>query len=515
MPIKKTTHYKTADFIDKEAFHSRSAGILMHITSLPSAFGIGDLGPEAKVFADFLHRSGQKYWQILPLNATDVSPYSAHSGFAGNTTLISPELLVKAGFLYKNDIEQYRLPCKSEVDFKEAEKIRAVLLKMAYTKFCEIKSPSMEKQFAEFRKQETYWLHDFAMYTLLKKIYKGAAWALWPDKFKLRDVNTLDEFSKKHKEDLEEIKWQQYIFNNQWKELKAYCNNKDIQMFGDLPIYVSYDSVDVWANAEVFNLDKKGNMVGVAGVPPDYFSETGQLWGMPVFRWEVLKKENYSWWVQRVGKNIALYDLIRLDHFRAFADFWEVPAKSVTAINGKWKPGPGLDFFKVIHEKFGSLPFVAEDLGEMDKIVFDLRDALDLPGMKVLQFAFGEDMPHSTHIPHNHRENFVAYTGTHDNNTTVGWFRQDAGKIEKKHLSKYSGKKVTDKNVHLVLGSLAYASVAKLCIVPMQDVLGLDEKSRFNTPGSIVGNWQWRLTPEKLTQKVANQLKQWVHVYKR
>jgi 4-alpha-glucanotransferase len=318
-----------------------------------------------------------------------------------------------------------------------------------------------------------------------------------------------------HTGDLEKVKWLQFLFKKQWQALRDYCHGLGIQFFGDLPFYVSYDSVDVWANRELFSLDPAGEMQGVAGVPPDYFNEDGQLWGMPVFNWEVLKEQNYRWWVQRIRKNMELYDLLRLDHFRAFADFWEVPAGEETARRGEWKLGPGADFFTMLQKELGQLPFVAEDLGDINDAVYSLRDDFGLPGMKVLQFAFGGDMPRSTYIPHHYIPNAIAYTGTHDNNTSRGWFRQDISREERQHLEQYVGRVVLDKEVHEVLGRLAYASVAKTAILPLQDVLGLDESARMNMPASTNGNWGWRLQPGQLTDKHEAKLREWCRVYHR
>lgn len=498
----------------------RSAGILMHITSLPSAYGIGDFGPEALKFADFLHRTHQRYWQILPLNpagkAEGYSPYGSISSMAGNTLLISPELLAKMRLLSPRMAKNYRLPCTDRVAYEEAEEAKSVLLEHGYRRFVKNGTALLKHQFLQFCKKESYWLEDFALYAVLKQAHNNLPWYQWPESFRSRHQNELRRFSNEHPDQLSKVKWLQFIFSIQWMHLKAYCDTRNIRLFGDLPFYVNYDSADVWAHPSIFKIDSKGRILGVAGVPPDYFNDNGQLWGMPVFRWNVLRKKNYAWWVQRIRKNFEHFDLVRLDHFRAFADYWEVPARSKTARPGKWKKGPGADFFNVLEKALGKRPaFVAEDLGDINERVYKLRDEFGFPGMKVLQFAFGDNMPSSDYIPHNHKVNFIVYTGTHDNNTTNGWFRQQAGKTERRNLQRYTGNVVNEKNVHQVLSRMAYASVARVAILPIQDILGLGERARMNVPASIRGNWQWRLKPGMLSLAVEHQLTDWTYLYNR
>lgn len=497
---------------------NRSAGILMHITSLPSAFGTGDFGPEAKAFARFLSRSSQKFWQLLPLNPTEpengYSPYSSYSSMAGNTLLISPELLADEGLLDRKELPQFHLKFKGKADFKEAERIRNYLFEVTWNNFKNGQHSGLAEQFDTFCRKESFWLDDFALYVVLKQ-YERAPWYEWPNEYKLRNHAKLDEFVKKNTEALDKIKWQQYLFSEQWKALKNYCHELGVQLFGDLPFYVNYDSVDVWSNPEIFSLDEQGRMKGVAGVPPDYFNENGQLWGMPVFCWDKLKEQNYDWWIQRIKKNLELYDLLRLDHFRAFSAYWEVSADEKTAINGRWVNGPGEQFFKILKEQFGDLPFVAEDLGDINDAVYQLREEFGLPGMKVLQFAFGDNMPESTYTPHNFTPDYLVYTGTHDNNTTAGWYNEEAGKLIRKQIRQYTGLKVTKRNIHQILGRLAYSSVANTVILPVQDICGLDQNARMNTPASVEGNWLWRLRPGKLTASHEKRLKEWVRIYNR
>jgi 4-alpha-glucanotransferase len=498
--------------------NKRGAGILLHISSLPSAFGIGDLGPEAKVFADFLNRSGQKYWQLLPLNPIEqgqgYSPYSSISSRAGNTLLISPKLLASDGLMEAEELEQYYLPQEGKTIFADVERVKAEIFEKAWQNYKQGKGKQLKKDFEQFCKKEAYWVDDFALYMVLKQQNGGKPWFEWSEDLKLRDKKALKKLLSDNEDEVQKIKWLQFIFLKQWKDLREYCNNKNIKFFGDLPFYISYDSVDVWSNRELFSIDEEGNMVGMAGVPPDAFSEDGQLWGMPVFRWDVLKKQNYDWWIERFKKNIELFDLLRLDHFRAFAAYWDVPAGEKTAKNGKWKPGPGAHFFNAVKKALGDLPFIAEDLGEIDDPVYELRDEFNFPGMKVLMFAFGEGMPKNPYIPHNYSENFVAYTGTHDNNTIRGWYRLEGCKYHQQ-IEQYVGKSLTEDDIHVEMGRLAYASVADIAILPIQDVLGIDELGRMNTPASSENNWQWRLIPGQVTARAENLLKEWTTMYNR
>lgn len=500
--------------------NKRSAGVLLHITSLPSSFGIGDIGPEAFRFADFLHRSKQTYWQLLPLTPIEkgqgYSPYSSTSSMAGNTLLISPESLRDLKLLSDRDLDMHRIPNTGKVKYGEATSAKETLFEKAYQKFLRSGSGSLKEEFNKFKKTEKYWLDDYALYVVLKSLHDSTPWYEWPEQFKLRETQTLKKVVSSSREQIEKVKWLQFIFLQQWLQLKGYCNERGIQLFGDLPFYVSYDSSDVWSSPEIFALDKKRNITGVAGVPPDYFNADGQLWGMPVFRWQVLKKQNYDWWILRLKKNVQLFDVVRLDHFRAFADYWEVPAGESTAKNGTWKPGPGAAFFKAVQKALGELPFIAEDLGDINQPVFDLRDQFKFPGMKVLQFAFGDNTGKNDYIPHNYTENFVAYTGTHDNNTTVGWFKKEVSDKDKMHVSTYLGRTIDGNNIHLELGRIAYSSVAKAAILPMQDILGLDETARINTPASTSNNWEWRLKNSQFPNRnVEKRLSQWVSYYNR
>lgn len=500
--------------------YQRGAGILLHITSLPSPYGIGDLGPEAKSFARFLKRSGQRYWQILPLNPTSGkqvhSPYSATSAFAGNTLLISPDRLVEDGLLTRKDVKSYHLPWRSQVDFLKAREVKTSLLEKAYHNFCKGTFTSQKKMFQDFCKQEAYWLNDFVVYQILLEQFKNKDWNEWPTKYKFRESITLQQTAIDNLSDIQKIKWFQFIFFKQWKELKAFCNKLHINLFGDLPFYVGYESVDVWSHPEIFNLDTDRNMKTVAGVPPDPFNFDGQRWGTPIFKWSILAKTKFEWWTKRIQKNIEMLDLLRLDHFRAFEAYYEVNAKEKTARNGAWKEGPSSAFFKILQEQFKVLPFVAEDLGDIDDAVRKLRDEFGLPGMKVLQFAFDENMSRSEYIPHNYTSaNFFVYTGTHDNNTTKGWFKNEITESALEGVRSYLGNDVNQNNIHSRLCEVAQASIGRVVILPLQDVLGTDQITRMNTPAKTEGNWLWRFKPGVLSTAIEKQLLHWAKLYNR
>lgn len=504
--------------LDKQA-SERSAGVLMPITSLPSPYRIGDLGPEARRFAKQLSRAGQSYWQVLPLNpissGSNYSPYSSISTMAGNSLLISPDLLVQEGLLREEEVASFRKASGNKVDYAAAEQTKCAILDIAWQRYKSSGFRSMKRAVDVYREQEASWLQDFALFLAIRHAQDGKPWYEWDDAFRLRDADAFKRFATENSEAIERVIWEQYIFSHQWQLLRAWCNSLGIKLFGDLPFYASYDSADVWTHPEIFSLDESGKMAGVAGVPPDYFSETGQLWGMPTFKWDVLKTDGYRWWIERLRKNLQLYDVLRIDHFRALAAYWEVPAGEETAVNGKWIDGPGTDFFDAVREVFGGLPFIAEDLGDNMADVYKLRDAVGLPGMKVVQFAFGDNLPTSVDVPHNYGKNFVCYTGTHDNNTTLGWFRQEVKDADKKRMAFYTNTDVTQKNVNKIMAKLAYGSVARIAILPMQDVLHLDEGARMNTPGAGEGNWGWRMKPDAFTDERIKWLWKMAKVYNR
>jgi 4-alpha-glucanotransferase len=433
---------------------------------------------------------------LNPTSASNgYSPYSTFSSMAGNVLFISPELLVSDGLLFEQDLAEFR---NSDVDdsanYAAGESIKNILLSKAWLNFNNASDADEEHNFKTFIAEASYWLDEYALYVQLKQFHDGAPWYEWNDMYKYRDKQSMDTFANDNHDALQRIKWEQYIFHKQWAKLKKHCGNLGIKMFGDLPFYVCHDSADVWANRELFSIDDQGNIKSMAGVPPDYFNSTGQLWGMPVFDWETLKRTEYDWWIKRIKKNLEFYDLLRFDHFRAFADYWEVPAGEKTAVNGTWRKGPGDLFFATLERAIGNLPFVAEDLGDINEDVYNLRDRFKLPGMKVLQFAFAGSIATSAYSPHNfENNNFIVYTGTHDNNTTRGWFEHDLSRADRAALSTYVGHAVKEKNIHIDMIRLSYNSIAKIAIVPMQDILGLSQKSRMNSPGTASGNWTWRL----------------------
>jgi len=499
----------------------RAAGVLVHVSSLSSAYGIGDFGTSAKSFLDYLAAAGQGYWQVLPMNpltkSQSYSPYSATSVFAGNILFISPELLFSQGLISQSDLDDLQQKAKRHVKYERIEELKKQLLATAFANFkASTEHGNLQQSFLEFCTKESYWLDDYALYEVLKVANEGRPWAQWIKEHKKRDPKALQAATANYALELEAIKWQQFIFESQWEQVRDQANRLNIKLIGDLPFYAALDSADVWANPQLFNIDEEGEVLGVAGVPPDYFNEDGQLWGMPVYNWEAMKSEQYQWWIRRIAKNIKLYDLIRLDHFRAFAGFFEVPANSETAKNGTWKKGPGSDFFKVMLKEFGELPIIAEDLGEITADVFALRDEFKLPGMKVMQFAFGEDMADSIHSPHNmSSDNCIAYTGTHDNNTTRGWFEDEADSSTKIRLEQYTDKKINHRNAVETLIRIAYASSAKIAIIPVQDLLNKGSKARMNTPASTENNWTWRLKPEELDQKIQEKLLTFTKLYGR
>jgi malto-oligosyltrehalose synthase/4-alpha-glucanotransferase len=520
--IKISTLFKTLPFAllkNTAKTPERRAGVLMHVSSLPGKYGIGDLGKEARNFIDLLNRTGQQYWQLLPLNITSKysshSPYSSYSAFAGNILFIDPEWLINQGLIDASCKSNFNWKAKNKTDFSFAEKSKNYFIEEAFVSFIKLKDSELYTRFETFKDAQKYWLHDFALFMGLKKKFKDEVWCNWPKDFRDRDKETLQLFEKEHEADLNKIKFAQFVFNEQWQSLKAYSADRNVQIVGDVPIYVSYDSADVWANSHIFKLTPDKKMEHVAGVPPDYFNANGQLWGMPVFNWQVMENKRFKWWINRLHRNLEWFDLLRLDHFRGFSAFWEVSAKDDTAINGKWVEGPGSSFFDVVKEEFPNMPFIAEDLGQIDQPVYDLRDKYQLPGMKVVQFGFEENMAFTTHAPNNHTYNSIVYTGTHDNNTMRGWFNTELDKATRKRFKDYTGLKLKANVCHLQMIRIAYASTAKLVIIPLQDWLGLDGKSRMNFPSTTDGNWQWMLTSNLNNKVPENEMKRLVKLYGR
>ena len=500
--------------------NERKAGILLAVSSLPSGYGIGDLGPGARKFADFLKRSQQRIWQMLPLNpveaANGYSPYSSISSMACNSLFISPDDLIQDGLLFEKDVKPFQVPADKRVDYEWAETGKNILLDVAYERFEKQAGQFMylHRNFEEYCKEHEEWLNDFAQFSTLKNHFK-TTWNLWPGVYRYRDETALKQWELEHTDEIRKIKWREYMFQVQWQRLRGYCRIRGIELLGDLPFYVNYDSADVWAHPKLFVLDEQFGIKAVAGVPPDYFSEGGQLWGMPTFNWEELKQCNYGWWIRRLKRNLELFDNIRLDHFRAFDAYWEVSAGDKDARGGTWKAGPGKAFFELVKKELGRLPFVAEDLGDNMNAVYRLRDAVGLPGMKVLQFAFGEQSGRSVDIPHNYDKNYLVYTGTHDNNTTKGWYAEETTADDRRRIEQYFDTKITGKNIHTILSRAGYASIANTVILPMQDVLGLDAFFRMNKPGVADGNWTWSLVSEQLGPALERQLRKWVQLYNR
>lgn len=495
----------------------RGSGILLHITSLPSPYGIGDMGTGAYRFVDFLAEAKQNFWQILPLNSTcsayGNSPYSSYSAFAGNLLLISPELMVKDSILLKSDIKGHPTFPKEKVHYSSVSKYKEKILGMAYEKNKD--KIAKNHEFKRFCNENSLWLDDYSLFVSIKGYFSKVDWNKWPEDLRDRKKDALKEWKKKLSEKILMAKFLQYIFFKQWYSLKNYCSSKNVQIIGDVPIYVNYNSADVWVNPKFFCLDRRKRPVFVSGVPPDYFSSTGQLWGHPVYKWEVLKKNQYSWWIKRIRHNLKLFHISRLDHFRGFVGYWEIRANEKTAINGKWVKAPAREFFDTLFKHFPHFPVIVEDLGAIAPDVREIINLYGFTGMKVLLFAFGKNLPSSTNAPHNHIKNCVVYTGTHDNNTIKGWFKKEIGSKGRKRLSEYVGRKVTEKTVHRELISLAMRSVADMAIIPMQDILGLGEKARMNRPATTKGNWQWRVTSAQLSRLIAKRLAGMTMIYGR
>jgi 4-alpha-glucanotransferase len=485
----------------------RSCGIILHPTSLPGRFGIGSLGAEAYEFVDFLADAGQSVWQILPLGPTGYgdSPYSAFSAFAGNPLLICLERLVETGDLNPEDIEGISLP-EGKANYGFVHGFKERLLHQAANRFRTAASPERRSAFEDFCAHQGYWVNDYALFRVLRSHFDEKSWNLWPTDIRKREEKALLNWREKLGEAIYYHQYAQFIFFEQWFALKGYANSRGIKIFGDIPIFVAFDSADVWANPHLFHLDENGSPTVVAGVPPDYFSATGQRWGNPLYRWDRMAESGFSWWIARFRWNLTQADMVRIDHFRGFHACWSIPVSEETAVNGSWTPVPGEKLFLTLVEVMGEIPVIAEDLGLITPEVEELRDRFGFPGMKVLQFAFGsgpDPDPGNPYLPHNLERRSVIYTGTHDNATTPGWW-QDLSKEEKNAVRSYLG---TDgRDIHWDLIRLAMLSVAGLSIFPLQDVLGLGANARMNAPGSSAGNWSWRYLPNALTEELRQRL---------
>jgi 4-alpha-glucanotransferase len=473
----------------------RKSGILLHPTSLPGKYGIGDLGSWAYCFADFLVDAGQQYWQILPLGPPGCgwSPYQAYSSMAGNPLLISLEQLVEQGWLAPEDLQSCPQFPGGAVDFDAVAKFKAGLFQEAAAAFFKRAQATHLQAFDEFCTDMKSWLEPFAEFSALKELNHGAAWTEWTEITGASEQTVLD------------VKFIQFEFFRQWKALKKYCNDRGLEIIGDIPIFISHDSADVWANPELFDLDNKGNPRTIAGVPPDYFSETGQCWGNPLYRWDAMEQSGYRWWIERMQSMLTMVDIVRLDHFRGFEKYWEIPAGNKTAVIGRWVEGPGNRLFEALLESLGTLPFIAEDLGYITPEVHELRDHWGFPGMRVLQFAFGDESLENPHKPFNFIQNCVAYTGTHDNDTTAGWFASGEGRAEREFALQYMGNRGNDLVWDFI--RLALSSVADTAIVPMQDVLGLGSEARMNMPSTVDNNWRWRMLENQLDPELSSRLR--------
>lgn len=502
------TFFMTSD----STWLTRTCGILLHPTSLPGPFGIGDVGPTAFSWIDALAAAGQSWWQVLPLGPTGKgdSPYSSFSAFAGHPLLVSPELLQKDGLIAAAEMHGVSFPAH-RVDFSQVPSFKEWLLKRAWESLQRGAAPALRTAFDEYRHKHLDWLDDFTLYMALKDAHGGGDWRSWPKALMQRDAAALKQARSQHSAALEYQCFRQFLFAHQWAALKIYANSKNIRLLGDAPIFVAADSCDAWAHPEIFLLGKDHKPAVVAGVPPDYFSETGQLWGNPLYDWDVLKKSGYVWWVRRIQAMLQHVDVIRLDHFRGFEAAWHVAADAKDAVNGEWVPGPGRDLFDVLKRELGGLPLVAEDLGMITPAVDQLREAVGLPGMRILQFAFGGD-PTFRFLPHHYDKHTVVYTGTHDNDTTAGWFATLPDK-DKKFLLDYSPHVKADPAAEMM--RLAWASAADLAIVPLQDVLGLDNTARMNVPGVADGNWSWRVVASQMPRRTFDRLGEWTWLYDR
>jgi 4-alpha-glucanotransferase len=503
---------------------SRSSGILLHPTSLPGPYGVGELGPEAYHFADYLRDSGQRIWQVLPLGPTGYgdSPYQCFSAFAGNPLLISLDTLVDRGYLNARDRNERPEFPADNVDFGAVIAWKTPLLRRAFRAF-QKSAPGERETFDAFCRAKSAWLDEFALFMALKQAHNNVMWMLWDGELALRAPGAIERARAELRDEIECNKFIQFEFERQWKELKAHCAGNNIRILGDMPIYVALDSADVWADPGLFELDEHGKPQVVAGVPPDYFSATGQLWGNPIYRWEAHAKSGYAWWVARFRRALDVLDMIRLDHFRGFEAYYEIPGGEKTAINGKWVKGPGAPLFEALERALGKLPIVAENLGVITPKVEALRHQFGYPGMAILQFAFGTDPQAPQFKPHNYLRDLVAYTGTHDNDTVVGWWSsKGAGdstrtpeNVEKEMEFARRYLNTDGREINWVMIRTLMASVADTVLFPLQDVLGTGSEGRMNLPGSPSGHWRWRFRSGALTPTISSRLRLLTEIYDR
>ena len=493
---------------------ARSAGVLLSITSLPSPYGIGTIGKEARKFADFLKKSGQTIWQILPVGPTSYgdSPYQSFSTYAGNPYLIDLDTLCEEGLLTKEEVMSRDWGSDdAEVDYEKIYNNRFEVLKIAYDNF----KKGDQKAFTSFKRKNSSWLKNYALYMAVKKSFDMVSWTEWPDEeIKMRDEAAVKRYERKLKDDVDFWKFVQFKFYEQWESFRAYVNGLGIKILGEMPIYVAMDSADTWANPKLFQFDEENLPTAVAGCPPDGFSATGQLWGNPLYNWEYHKETGYTWWLERIAHCFRLYDVVRIDHFRGFDEYYAIPYGSKTAENGCWQPGPGMDLFNTINEKLGELKIIAEDLGFLTDSVLQLLKDSGYPGMKVLQFAF-DSRESGNYLPHMYPTNCVVYTGTHDNTTTRAWYHE-VSKECRTYAKEYLHKPALDEDtLSWDFIAMAMGSVADLCVIPMQDYLCLDKRARINTPSTLGGNWVWRMDKDALTDELVEQMKQMTALYGR
>jgi 4-alpha-glucanotransferase len=491
----------------------RSSGVLMHPTSLPGPYGIGDLGTRAHRWIDFLSGAGCGLWQVLPLGPTGYgdSPYQCFSSFAGNPLLISPDSLLREDLLHPDDLFDHPCFAEDHVDFGEVIPWKYGVLDRSFIHFQHTSSPQLKQEFEDFKTRHAAWLEDFALFMALKEAHGGAPWPSWEKPLRQRDPQALAKARQNLEVAIQRQVYRQFLFYRQWLKLRDYAHEKNILIIGDIPIFVAHDSADVWVHPELFDLYANGMPKVVAGVPPDYFSPTGQLWGNPLYRWEIHAKDNYSWWQERIKAVLAFVDIIRIDHFRGFAGYWEVPGKAKTAEHGRWVPGPGKAFFHSIHKELGDLPIIAEDLGVITPDVVDLRESFNLPGMKIFQFAFG-GTPDDPFLPHNYPVHCVVYTGTHDNDTALGWYKRIAEQ-EKSLYRRYLDRDGSNVSWDFIRG--VWSSVAVFAIAPTQDFLSLDNTARMNYPGNPSGNWMWRMHHDAQSNELQSKIKELNYLYSR
>jgi 4-alpha-glucanotransferase len=497
--------------------YRRSSGILLHPTSLPGPYGIGDIGPRAHAWLDFLAETGCSLWQVLPLGPTGYgdSPYQCFSAFAGNPYLISPEELVKDGLLLTTDLADLPDFKPDKVDYGELIPWKLELLDLAYRRFTHTRRRRLLQDLAAFRQEQGAWLEDFALFMALKEAHQGASWTTWEAPLRDRQPEALAAARSQHAEAVERHAFRQFIFFRQWDALHQAARKRKIQIIGDIPIFVAHDSADVWAHPELFFLDAKGRPTVVAGVPPDYYSANGQLWGNPLYRWDVHQASGYAWWLERIRAVLRQVDIVRIDHFRGFCAYWEVRGRAKTARHGRWVPAPGMDFFRTIQSSLGDLPIIAEDLGVITPDVDELRETFGLPGMKIILFGFGVDYgggPDGPFLPHNYPVNCVAYTGTHDNDTVRGWYER-VDQREADFYRRYLARDGHDVSWDLIRA--VWGSVAMFALAPMQDLLSLGNEARMNYPGDPSGNWTWRVREEALEVMLRRRLRELNYLYYR